>query len=132
VSEAAEAGHRVDVSIVSGPLVGPVLSRVVGMLAARADLPVDRLDDAVLIADSIAACAPAYVRDGKVDVSVESGEHRLEMSVGPLHEGGGKALLSDAAVPGVGNVVERLTDEVWVDAAEDGAEFLHLRLAFTS
>jgi hypothetical protein len=27
------------VSIVAGPLVGPVLRRVVGMLAARADLP---------------------------------------------------------------------------------------------
>ena len=35
-------------SVASGPLVGPVLRRVVGMLAARADLPLDRLDDAVL------------------------------------------------------------------------------------
>ena len=42
------------VSIASGPLVGPVLRRVVGMLAARADLPLDRLDDAVLVADLIA------------------------------------------------------------------------------
>ena len=39
------------VSIASGPLVGPILRRVVGMLAARADLPLDRLDDAVLVAD---------------------------------------------------------------------------------
>ena len=49
------------VSIVAGPLVGPVLRRVVGMLAARADLPLDRLDDAVLVADLIAARAPAHV-----------------------------------------------------------------------
>jgi len=45
------------VSIASGPLVGPILRRVVGMLAARADLPLDRLDDAVLVADLIAALA---------------------------------------------------------------------------
>ena len=49
------------VSIAAGPLVGPVLRRVVGMLAARADLPLDRLDDAVLVADLIAARAPAHV-----------------------------------------------------------------------
>ena len=49
------------VSIASGPLVGPVLRRVVGMLAARADLPLDRLDDAVLVADLIASRAPAHV-----------------------------------------------------------------------
>jgi serine/threonine-protein kinase RsbW len=123
--------HRVAVSIASGPLVGPVLSRVVGMLAARADLPVDRLDDAVLIADSIAACAPAYVRDDRVDVSVESGERRIELTVGPLQPGGGESLLADAAVPGVGNVVERLTDEVRVTTADE-AEFLHLRLAYAA
>ena len=46
------------VSIAAGPLVGPVLRRVVGMFAARADLPLDRLDDAVLVADLVAARAP--------------------------------------------------------------------------
>ena len=50
------------VSIASGPLVGPVLRRVVGMLAARADLPLDRLDDAVLVADLIASRAPAHMQ----------------------------------------------------------------------
>ena len=59
------------VSIVAGPLVGPVLRRVVGMLAARADLPLDRLDDAVLVADLIAARAPAHVAEGRVDVALE-------------------------------------------------------------
>ena len=44
-------GSATSVSIAAGPLVGPVLRRVVGMLAARADLPLDRLDDAVLVAD---------------------------------------------------------------------------------
>ena len=57
----------------AGPLVGPVLRRVVGMLAARADLPLDRLDDAVLVADLIAARAPAHVAGGRVDVALEPG-----------------------------------------------------------
>ena len=62
------------VSIAIGPLVGPVLRRVVGMLAARADLPLDRLDDAVLVADLIAARAPAHVTSERIDVALEPGQ----------------------------------------------------------
>jgi hypothetical protein len=117
------------VSIAAGPLVGPVLRRVVGMLAARADLPLDRLDDAVLVADLIAARAPAHVSEGRVDVSLEPGTRSLSLKVGPLREGGGEALIVDAAVPGVGNVIEQLADELTV-SPEDSGEYLHVRLAY--
>jgi len=118
------------VSIAAGPLVGPVLRRVVGMLAARADLPLDRLDDAVLVADLIAARAPAHVAAETVDVALEPGPRTLSLRVGPLRPGGGEALVVDAAVPGVGNVIEQLADELTV-ASADGAEFLHVRLAYS-
>jgi serine/threonine-protein kinase RsbW len=118
------------VSIASGPLVGPVLRRVVGMLAARADLPLDRLDDAVLVADLIAARAPAHVAAETVDVSLQPGQRTLSLRVGPLRPGGGEALVVDAAVPGVGNVIEQLADELTVDAG-DGGEFLEVRLAYS-
>ena len=117
------------VSIASGPLVGPILRRVVGMLAARADLPLDRLDDAVLVADLIAARAPAHALHGTVDVAFEPGPRTLLLRVGPLRPGGGNALVVDAAVPGVGNVIEQLTDELSV-AEADAAEFLNVRLAY--
>jgi hypothetical protein len=117
------------VSVVAGPLVGPVLRRVVGMLAARADLPLDRLDDAVLVADLIAARAPAHVTGDRVDVALEPGSRSLELHVGPLREGGGEALIVDAAVPGVGNVIEQLADELTVSPEATG-EFLHVRLAY--
>jgi len=119
------------VSIVAGPLVGPVLRRVVGMLAARADLPLDRLDDAVLVADLIAARAPAHVAEGRVDVKLEPGPRSLSLHVGPLRAGGGEALIVDAAVPGVGNVIEQLADELTVSPEDDG-EFLHVRLAYAA
>jgi hypothetical protein len=117
------------VSIASGPLVGPVLRRVVGMLAARADLPLDRLDDAVLVADLIAARAPAHVTSETVDVALEHGPRTLSLRIGPLRPGGGNALVLDASVPGVGNVIEQLADELTVDDGE-GAEYLHVRLAY--
>jgi serine/threonine-protein kinase RsbW len=118
------------VSIAAGPLVGPVLRRVVGMLAARADLPLDRLDDAVLVADLIAARAPAHVADETVDVALEPGPRTLSLRVGPLRQGGGRALVVDAAVPGVGNVIEQLADELTVDPDGD-REFLRVRLAYS-
>jgi hypothetical protein len=123
----AEAPTRV--SIAAGPLVGPVLRRVVGMFAARADLPLDRLDDAVLVADVVAARAPAHVADTTVDVTLASSTRSLDMRVGPLRSGGAKALVVDAAVPGVGNVIEQLADEVEVESDGDG-EFLCVRLAY--
>jgi serine/threonine-protein kinase RsbW len=119
------------VSIVAGPLVGPVLRRVVGMLAARADLPLDRLDDAVLVADLISARAPAHVVEGRVDVVLEPGVRSLSLRVGPLRPGGGEALIVDAAVPGVGNVIEQLADELTI-APNGEHEYLQVRLAYTA
>jgi serine/threonine-protein kinase RsbW len=126
---AAARGSATSVSIVAGPLVGPVLRRVVGMMAARADLPLDRLDDAVLVADLIAARAPAHVARGTVDVALDPGPRALTLRVGPLREGGGRALVVDAAVPGVGNVIEQLADELEI-RADSGAEYLDVRLSY--
>jgi hypothetical protein len=118
------------ITIASGPLVGPILRRVVGMLAARADLPLDRLDDAVLVADLIAARAPAHSVDDSINVALDPGDRSLVLRVGPLRPGGGEALIVDAAVPGVGNVIEQLADELSI--TPDGElEFLQVRLTYT-
>ena len=118
------------VSIQRGPLVGPVLRRVVGMLAARADLPLDRLDDAVLVADLLAVRAVAHVPGETVDIEVLHGERELDMRVGPLNPGGGEALRKDAEVPGVGNLIEQLSDEIAVE--NDGeADFLRVHVVYS-
>jgi len=127
----ATDGRTTAVSVATGPLVGPVLRRVVGMLAARADLPLDRLDDAVLVADLIAARAPTHSRDDSVQVTLDPSERALGLRIGPLRPGGGQALVVDAAVPGVGNVIEQLADELTVSPEEDG-EFLLVRLAYAA
>jgi len=117
--------NEATVRIVNGPLVAPVLSRVVGMLAARAQCPVDRLDDALLVADAIAAHAPRRSANGHVTVRLTAGGDGLELRVLELAPGGGDGLVADAALPGVGNVLERIADDV---AVEDDS--LVVRLSF--
>ena len=121
------------VRIRSGPLVGAVLGRVVGMLAARAQCPIDRLDDAMLVTDAVAAHAGSHTINGVLRVTVRTDPDALEMRVGPLAEGGAQKIIRDAELPGVGNVLERVADEVTGSPADDGTgEELVIRLAFAA
>ena len=129
---AASATNEASVSIRKGPLVGPVLGRVVGMLAARAQCPIDRLDDAMLLTDAVAAHAPTHTTEGHVQVVVAADQTGIELRVGALARGGADSLLADAVLPGVGNVFTRVADEVVARSAGDGAGELILRLRFVS
>jgi len=113
-----------------GPLAAPVLGRVVGMLAARADCPIDRLDDALLVADAIAARAGSYSADGRIGVLVTAHTGAVELNIGPLHEDGAQQLIASAALPGVGNVLERVADELLPEHRNSDGEYLRIRMAF--
>jgi serine/threonine-protein kinase RsbW len=124
----ARGVDRTRVTIAAGPLVGPVLSRIVGIHASRAHLPVGRLNDAVLIADAIAARAPAYAIGDRLPASVQSSGGRLELRIGPLRAGGGQRVLEGAALPELGGVIERLADTVRVREGAGGGEYLVIRI----
>jgi hypothetical protein len=115
-----------DIAITPGPLVGPVLRRVVGMLAARANLPLDKLDEAVLVADVVAQRAGPYAADS-VHVRLTPGERTLWMRVGPLTAGGAQALLGDEA--GLGSVILKVAEAVHVDSGDAG-EYLRVCVTY--
>jgi serine/threonine-protein kinase RsbW len=128
-SEAAQAARAAGLSIVPGPLVSAISSRVTAMLAARADFPLDRLADAVLVSDAIAAHAEEYVIGGDVGLAIEDGDGSLDFRVGPLRDGGARGLLSELEVPGFGGSLERLVDSVDVEDQDDAeGEFLVLTI----
>ena len=117
----------------NGPLVGAVLGRVVGMLAARALCPVDKLDDMLLITDAIAAHAGDFTLNGTVGVTISTDDDGMTMLISPLRADGARGLLAAADLPGVGNVLERVADEVTQGNVKDGpGEELRVRLAFQS
>jgi hypothetical protein len=127
----AAGPNEARVSIAQGPLVGAVLGRVVGMLAARAQCPIDKLDDALLISDAVAAHAPRFSADDRVHVVVRTDDRSLDIVVGSLTDGGTEGLVADATLPGVGNVLERVADEVDRSRGENG-EQLRVRVSFAA
>jgi hypothetical protein len=132
VKQDPAAENSVCLRLANGPLAAPVLGRVISMMLARADCPMNRLDDAMMLCDALSAHAPAHARDGHLAFTIETDGQRIEMRVGELAEQGATKLLADAAVPGVGNVLERLSDELRIEpsAAGEQREELILELRF--
>jgi hypothetical protein len=109
------AENSVSLRLANGPLAAPVLGRVVSMVLARADCPMNRLDDALILCDTLSAHAPDHAYDGHIAFTVATDSRGIELRVGELSERGAGGLLADAAVPGVGNVLERLADELRIE-----------------
>ena len=118
--------------LANGPLAAPVLGRVISMMLARTDCPMNRLDDAMILCDALSAHAPAHARNGHLAFMIETDRQGIAMRVGELAEQGATKLLADAAVPGVGNVLERLSDELRIEPSSAGEqrEELVLELRF--
>lgn len=106
----------------------PVLHRVVAVMAASAGFSMDRLSDAVLVAETLAAHTPNHSVDGSMSVAVEDGSSDVILRVGPLRQGGGDGLLAETTLPAFGGVLEHLADEVGVERGGDEHEFLVVRL----
>jgi serine/threonine-protein kinase RsbW len=128
------SANSVTLRVANGPLAAPVLGRVISMVLARADCPMNRLDDAMILCDALSAHAPAHARDGHIAFTMATDERGIELRVGELAQRGAGELLADADVPGVGNVLERLSDELRIEPSSSAeparAEELVLRLHF--
>jgi len=112
-------------------LVAPILGRVIGAIAARQEIGVDRLSDTMLLTDAISAGAPQGFADGHVCLSVSDGGEGVEVRVGPMVSGGATRLRESFDLPGVNGSLASLADELRVERGEDG-EFLVVSIASLS
>ncbi len=126
-AEEPAAVEETTISVPAGALLAPVLSRVISMFAARADLSVDKLSDAVLISDAISAQGPDGFPDGTARIAVKEEDGAFNVRVGPLGEGGGRRLLDGLQIPSLDASLEALADEVRVERA-NGGELLMMRI----
>lgn len=119
---------RTEIAIGRAELLGPVLARVVGALAARRDLSVDRVSDAVLVTDAIAAAAPGRFSDGRVRLGLDDHDDGVELRLGPMEAGAAERVRRELEVPGAGGSLEALADGLTVDRSSDG-DYLVIRFA---
>jgi len=109
-----------EVTVGRAELLEPVLARLVGALAARRELSVERVSDAVLVTDAIAGAAPGRFADGRVRLGLDEHEGGLELRLGPMEKGAAAEIRNDLEVPELGGSLEALTDELAVDELSDG------------
>jgi serine/threonine-protein kinase RsbW len=118
-----------DLRLGSPEFVGPVLGRAISALAARREVSVDRISDAVLLSDAISAAAPQAFQDGNVfSISIADREDGVELRVGPMASGGADRLRGGLELPQVGGSLESLADELRSEQDDDG-EYLVVGIA---
>jgi hypothetical protein len=114
-------------SIACGPLLPRVLDRLLGALAARANLSVDRLNDIGMVGDAVSAAAASTVADGRLEVIATPSDGGLEISFGPFSPGGAARVRRTGGLPGGGDLFAGVANEV--EVVQDGAgERLALRI----
>lgn len=122
------AAEETELRVGHPDLVGPILSRALGALAARRAITVDRLSDTMLLSDAISAGAPRVFGDGRVCLSIADRDEGVELRVGPMPSGGAARLRASLELPELGGSLESLADELRVEEGDDG-DFLVVGIA---
>ena len=99
----------------------PVLRRAVAGTCAKAGLPVDRIDDAVLILDALLADIHT-ARAEEVTFVLTARPGCFEMLMGPLAGDEAERLLVHAELPMVGPIIDRLATAAMT--VDDGSHLL--------
>lgn len=120
---AADVKQPTTLTVGQPELLKPVLARLVGALAARRDLTVDRLSDAVLLADAISADAPSAFAGGNVRVGLSDRDDGIDLRIGPMEVGAAERLRRGLDLPSVGSL-EKLADGLSVEQNGDGEYML--------
>jgi hypothetical protein len=120
---AQTSAHGTAIEVSDERIAATVIGRVLAVLAARTDFPVDRLTDTMLIADALSANAAAGFEDGNLRMVVEDGDGTIDVRVGPMQEGAAERLRSKFEIPGLGASLEKLADDISIDRASEGEYF---------
>lgn len=126
--ELSVEGGATELTVARAELLEPVLARLVGALAARRDLSIERVADAVLVTDAIADAAPGRFADGCVRLGLDESEAGLQLRLGPMEDGAADEVRQRLEVPELGGSLEGLVDEVGVESSDEG-EYLVVRFA---
>jgi len=99
------------ITITPNRLARTVLPRLLCALAARADFCTDRLSDAQLLADAIAAQASQSILGSHLHVGIAIEPRQVELRVGPLPAVRGHGTAVDAVLGELAPIIQRLADD---------------------
>jgi serine/threonine-protein kinase RsbW len=125
--ERSELLATATIAIAPDRLARTVLPRLVSALAARANFSTERLADAQLVADAIAAQAFGAIIGRRLDVGIAVEPRRVELLVGPLPAGREGEASAESILGKLGHVVGQLIDDHSI-AAVGSAAVLALQL----
>jgi serine/threonine-protein kinase RsbW len=109
--EDSELSTAATITITHDRLARAVLPRLVCALAARANFSTDRLSDAQLLADVIAAQAFQAILGSHLGVGIALEPRRVELRIGPLPAIGVDEVPPDSMLGGLSPVLETLADD---------------------
>jgi serine/threonine-protein kinase RsbW len=123
--EVLAGDSELELTIAPASLSSAILNRFVTGAAARAGFSIDRVSDAQLVVDALAAAFATSLLGDRLHLGVDIGPRRLLLRLGPLRAGGSAAIVDGSAVAELGPIIERLVDDS--SSERDGAsEFLTL------
>jgi serine/threonine-protein kinase RsbW len=125
-SEVPATPEEAELQIDGRAIVAPVLERVIGALAARHPIGIDRLNDVFLLADAVSDGTPQVLEAGPYRFAVGDGDGGIDLRVGPLPAGASERLRDGLSLPDVGGSLETLADTVAVEEGDAG-EYLVVR-----
>jgi serine/threonine-protein kinase RsbW len=113
------APDELEVTMAPPQLGSVVLPRLTCAAAARAGFTVDRMSDAQLLADALAAHVVSALREPRLHCRIGIGVRELKLEVGVFAPGGARAAIEDSNVGQLGPLLERLASasEVLADPA---------------
>ncbi|MGK2878936.1 MAG: hypothetical protein ACSLFF_10260 [Solirubrobacterales bacterium] len=118
--EQATAEQFVAVSISDRRFAAPVLERLVSAAAARAELPVDRVINALTVVDSLLHAVDAVISAETREIRVSIGEGSVGLCIEHLQPGQAEAIIAAAHLPGLGDVLKRTAARVVTE--DDGSQ----------
>jgi len=128
IMEPAPAG-AMEITVAPSTLSRTILPRLLSVAAARAHFTTDRLADAQLVADALTDRLPESTSGSRLRIAISVEPRELRLRIAPLLAGHAYRLVVDAALDGLGPVVEKLTTDYEVAAVgSNGDELLALRL----
>lgn len=123
---ATESIARARLTVGCGPLARALAGRLLMSLGAETDLPLDRVQEAAILAETIVDGCRGLTPDETVELAVRADAGRLELRAGPFAPGGAQRLLAADGRTVVGGVLRRLASGTTVRQGRDGTETLVL------